>query len=91
VKALLAPLGITRYHEDYWGAYTRQLDLEVHHPGKRLTQHSERKHLTLRAYIKWLVRKSSCFPKFIEMPDIVRMFYAATNSEKLSDSRYILA
>ena len=35
VKALLEPFGITRYHTDYWGAYTRQLDADAHNPGKR--------------------------------------------------------
>src|SRR5262245_31708914 len=43
------------YYTDYWGAYTRHLDPEVHSPGKRNTQKIERKHLTLRTRIKRLV------------------------------------
>ena len=35
MKALLEPFGITRYHTDYWGAYTRHLDPAEHNPGKR--------------------------------------------------------
>jgi IS1 family transposase len=41
-KALLEPLGITRYYTDSWGAYTRHLDTTVHSPGKRNTQKIER-------------------------------------------------
>jgi insertion element IS1 protein InsB len=47
LKALLEPLGITRYYTDYWGAYTRHIDADQHVPGKRNTQKIERKHLTL--------------------------------------------
>jgi insertion element IS1 protein InsB len=71
LKALLTPFGITRYHTDHWGAYARQLDPEVHNPGKRNTQKIERTHLTLRTRIKRLVRKTICFSKSIEMHDIV--------------------
>jgi insertion element IS1 protein InsB len=70
-KALLEPFRITRYHTDYWGAYARNLAAGVHTPGKRNTQQSERKHLTLRTRIKRLVRKTICFSKPIEMHDIV--------------------
>src|SRR5438874_7271189 len=52
LKALLEPFGLTRYSTDYWGAYTRHLDPDVHSPGKRNTQKIERKHLTLRTRIK---------------------------------------
>jgi insertion element IS1 protein InsB len=45
-KPLLEPFGITRYHTDYWGAYTRHLNPDEHNPGKRNTQQIERKHLT---------------------------------------------
>ena len=31
-KALLEPFGITRYSMDYWGAYTRHLDVDAHQP-----------------------------------------------------------
>ena len=71
LKALLEPFGLTRYYTDHWGAYTRHLDPEVHCPGKRNTQHIERKHLTLRTRIKRLVRKTICFSKTIQMHDIV--------------------
>ncbi len=71
LKALLEPFGITRYHTDYWGAYTRHLDAAEHTPGKRNTQKIERRHLTLRTRIKRLTRKTICFSKSIQMHDIV--------------------
>jgi insertion element IS1 protein InsB len=75
LKALLEPFGITHYHTDYWGAYTRHLDADEHTPGKRNTQKIERRHLTLRTRIKRLTRKTICFSKSIQMHDIViRLF-----------------
>jgi insertion element IS1 protein InsB len=71
LQALLTPFGITRYYTDYWGADERNLAPEVHSPGKHNTQQIERKHLTLRTRIKWLVRKTICFSKSIQMHDIV--------------------
>jgi insertion element IS1 protein InsB len=71
LKALLEPFGITRYYTDYWGAYTRHIDADQHVPGKRNTQKIERKHLTLRARIKRLARKTICFSKSVQMHDIV--------------------
>jgi len=71
LKGLLEPFGITRYYTDYWGAYTRHIDLEEHQPGKRNTQKIERKHLTLRTRIKRLARKTICFSQSIQMHDIV--------------------
>ena len=71
LKALLEPFGITQYDTDYWGAYTRHIDLAAHHPGKRHTQKIERKHRTLRTRIKRLTRKTICFSKSIHMHDIV--------------------
>jgi insertion element IS1 protein InsB len=62
---------ITRYHTDYWGAYTRHLDPAEHTPGKRHTQQIERKHLTLRTRIKRLTRQTICFSRSIQMHDIV--------------------
>ena len=65
------------YHADcshysfYWGAYTRHLKADEHHPGKRHTQQIERKHLTLRTRIKRLAHKTICFSKSIAMHDIV--------------------
>jgi len=44
---------------------------EVHCPGKRHTQKIERKHLTLRTRMKRLVRKTICFSKSTQIPDIV--------------------
>jgi insertion element IS1 protein InsB len=70
-KGLLEPFGITRYHTDYWGAYTRHLDPDEHQPGKRNTQQIERKHLTLRTRIERLTRKTICFSRSIQMHDIV--------------------
>jgi insertion element IS1 protein InsB len=71
LKALLEPFGITRYYTDYWGMYTRYLDADEHQPGKHNTQQIERKHLTLRTWIKRLVRKTICFSKSIQTHDIV--------------------
>jgi insertion element IS1 protein InsB len=71
LKALLEPFGITKYYTDYWGAYTRHIDMDQHVPGKRNTQKIERKHLTLRARIKRLARKTICFSKSVQMHDIV--------------------
>ena len=45
--------------------------MNKHVPGKRNTQKIERKHLTLRARIKRLARKTICFSKSIQMHDIV--------------------
>ena len=71
LKALLEPFGMTRYYTDYWGAYTRHISADEHHPGKRNTQRIERKHLTLRTRIKRLARKTICFSKSVQMHDIV--------------------
>jgi insertion element IS1 protein InsB len=71
LKALLEPFGITRYHTDYWGAYTRHLDPDEHHPGKRNTQQIERTHVTLRTRIKRLTRKTICFSRSTRRPDLV--------------------
>ena len=71
LKALLEPFGITHYHTDYWGAYSRHLDADERTPGKRNTQKIERRHLTLRTRIKRLTRKTICFSKSIQMHDIV--------------------
>ena len=71
LKALLAPLGITRSHTDYWGAYTWHLAPAEPNPGKRNTQQIERKHLTLRTRIKRLTRKTLCFSRSTRMHDLV--------------------
>jgi insertion element IS1 protein InsB len=51
------------------------LAADVHHPGKRTTQHIEHKRLTLRTRIKRLVRKTMCFSKSTEMHDMVIGLY----------------
>jgi len=71
LKALLKPFGITRFYTDGWGAYRRHLDPDKHTVGKQHTQKIERKHTTLRARIKRLVRKTICFSKSIQMHDLV--------------------
>lgn len=71
LKGLLEPFGLTQYYTDHWGAYTRQLEPEIHSPGKRNTQKIERKPLTLRTRIKRLTRKTICFSKSVQMHDIV--------------------
>jgi insertion element IS1 protein InsB len=71
LQGLLEPLGITRYHAEYWGASTRHLDPDEHNPGKRNTQQIERKHWTLRTRIKRLTRKTICFSRSVQMHDIV--------------------
>src|SRR5713101_8417663 len=71
LQALLEPFGLTHYSTDHWGAYTRHLDPEAHTASKHHTQKIERKHLTLRTRIKRLVRKTICFSKTTQMPDIV--------------------
>ena len=70
-KGLLAPFGITKYYTDYWGAYTRHLEADAHHPSKRNTQQIERQHLTLRTRIERLMRKTICFSRSTQMHDIV--------------------
>jgi insertion element IS1 protein InsB len=71
LKALLEPCGLTRYDTDYWGAYTRHLDPDVHSPGKRNTPNIERKPLTLRTRMNRVVRKTSCVSPTTPMPDLV--------------------
>jgi len=71
LKARLEPCELTRSSTDYWGAYTRHLDPDEHCPGKRHTQKIERKHLPLRTRMKRLARKTICFAKTTQMPDLV--------------------
>ena len=71
LQALLKPFGITRFYTDGWGAYRRHIDPDKHTVGKQHTQKIERKHTTLRARIKRLVRKTICFSKSIQMHDLV--------------------
>lgn len=71
LKALLDPLGISRYYTDDWGAYERHLDANQHEVGKRNTQKIERKNLNLRTWVKRLARKTICFSKLEMMHDTV--------------------
>ena len=71
LKALLEPFGITRFYTDGWGTYRRHLDPTAHTVGKRHTQKIERKHTTLRARIKRLMRKTICFSRSILIHDLV--------------------
>jgi insertion element IS1 protein InsB len=71
LKALLEPLGITRFYTDGWGAYERNLEAQKHAVGKQNTQKIENKHLNLRTRIKRKVRKTICFSKTITMHDVV--------------------
>ena len=71
LKALLAPLNISRYFTDDWGAYGRHLDAGRHEVGKRNTQKIERKNLNFRTWIKRLARQSICFSKLERMHDVV--------------------
>jgi insertion element IS1 protein InsB len=71
LKALLVPFGIRRFYTDGWGAYKRHLAPTRHEVGKCNTQQLERKHLTLRARIKRLARRTICFSKSMQMHDLV--------------------
>jgi insertion element IS1 protein InsB len=71
LKALLEPLGITRYFTDGWGAYERHVEAEQHTVGKANTQKIESKHINLRTRIKRLVRRTICFSKMERMHDLV--------------------
>ena len=71
LKALLEPLGITRYFTDGWGAYERHVTAEQHTVGKAHTQKIESKHINLRTRIKRLVRRTICFSKTERMHDLV--------------------
>jgi len=71
LKALLDPLGISRYYTDDWATYARHLEAEKHEIGKRNTQKIERKNLNLRTWVKRLARKTICFSKLELMHDTV--------------------
>jgi insertion element IS1 protein InsB len=71
LKALLEPLGISRYYTDEWGAYERHLDSDQHEVGKRNTQKIERKNLNFRTWIKRLTRKTICFSKLEILHDTI--------------------
>jgi insertion element IS1 protein InsB len=71
LQELLAPLHITRFYTDGWGAYERHLDPAQHTIGKAPTQKIESKHINLRTRIKRLVRRTICFSKTTTMHDLV--------------------
>jgi insertion element IS1 protein InsB len=75
LKALLAPLGITRYYTDKAGVYQRHLPPERHTVGKLTMQKIERKHLTLRTRLKRLARKTLCFSRSRVMHDLLIGLY----------------
>jgi insertion element IS1 protein InsB len=67
----LAPLGITKFYTDGWGAYEWHLDAEQPQGGKEHTQKIERKQIKLRTRIKRLMRRTSGFSKTECMQDLV--------------------
>jgi insertion element IS1 protein InsB len=71
LQQLLKPFGISTFYTDDWGAYNRYLLPEQHVVSKKYTQAIERKHLTLRARLKRLARKTICYSKCKIMHDIV--------------------
>ena len=71
LKNKLKTFDISFYYTDNWFAYKKLLSTTKHIIGKRKTQAIERKHLTLRARIKRLARKTICFSKLEKMHDIV--------------------
>jgi insertion element IS1 protein InsB len=75
LKALLAPLGITHSYTDKAGVYQRHLPPEQHTVGKLTRQKIERKHLTLRARLKRLARKTLCFSRSRVMHDLLIGLY----------------
>jgi insertion element IS1 protein InsB len=75
LRALLMPFGITRYYTDRAGVYQRPLPPAQHTVGKLTMQKMERKHLTLRARLKRLARKTLCFSRSRVMPDLLIGLY----------------
>ena len=75
LKAILEPFGIQQFYTDDWGAYERYLADPVHTAGKANTQKIERKHLTLRARLQRLARKTLCFSRSCLMHDLLIGLY----------------
>ncbi|MCP4726581.1 MAG: transposase, partial [bacterium] len=71
LRKLPDPFGIRKSHTDGSGTYSGKADCECHEVGKRNTQKTERRHLTLRTGIKRLARKTICFSELEKMHDIV--------------------
>jgi len=64
---LLAPFSIERVYADGNYAYEKILGTDKVKVGKRNTQKIERKHLSLRTWVKRLARRTICFSKFLQM------------------------
>ena len=64
---LLKPFSISRVYADGNYAYEKILGADKVKIGKRNTQKIERKHLSLRTWVKRLARKTICFSKSLQM------------------------
>jgi len=64
---LLNPFSISRVYADGNYAYEKILGADKVKIGKRNTQKIERKHLSLRTWVKRLARKTICFSKSLQM------------------------
>jgi insertion element IS1 protein InsB len=71
LQKLLKPFGLVHFYTDGAGVYDRHLPTTAHSVGKVHTPQIERKHLTLRARLKRLARKTICFSKSVFMHDTV--------------------
>ena len=71
LQQLLEPFGITKFSTDGWGAYARHIDAKKHHVGQENTQKIASKHINLRIRMKRLMRRTLCFSKTEQMPDLV--------------------
>tara|TARA_R110002072_G_C7814920_1_gene522843 strand:+ start:256 stop:528 length:273 start_codon:yes stop_codon:yes gene_type:complete len=67
---------------DYWPGYIESFkqvfgdeSAKLHKSGRRITNHIERGHLTLRTQIKRLVRKTINYSKFKEMFEAIMPLY----------------
>src|SRR6476619_646541 len=71
LKALLAPVGITRYYPDTAGVYQRHPPTDQHTVGKPTMQKIARKPLTLLTRLKRLTRKTFCCSRSCVMHDVL--------------------
>jgi insertion element IS1 protein InsB len=79
----LAPLHLTRFSPDGWGAYERSSDPAQHPLGKAQTQQSASKPSNVRTRRKRLVRRTSCFAKPTTMHALVRGLFS--NRDELGE------
>ena len=70
-QELLAPLPLTRFSPDGWGASERHRDPAQPTIGKAPTQKIASKHLHWRTRLKRLVRRTLCFSKTSTMHALV--------------------